>query len=194
GGSGGRVNEILADLAARDLLVVEEGQWEFRSDLVREVVYGMLTKAERARRHATLAQWLERLPGTPTDEVLGERARHWATAAELDAELGGIDAMPADVHDRAVEALQAAITRAADRELHAVAWRWADRLARLLGDESSSARRRALIARARAATALRRDQEALVDIDAAERDARAAGDDAAVGEALVVRGDALRNR
>jgi len=194
GGSRGTVHEVLADLAAHDLLVVEEGQWEFRSDLVREVVYGMLTKAERARRHATLAQWLDRLPGAPTDELLGERARHWSTAAELDAELGGIDTVPTDVRDRAVEALQAAVARATDRELHAVAWRWADRLARLLGDESSAARRRALVARARAATALRRDQEAVVDLDEAEADSRAAGDEEALGEALVVRGDALRNR
>ena len=46
------------------------------------VVYGMLTKAERARRHAALAAWLgESDSGAPrTDELLGEVARHWATA------------------------------------------------------------------------------------------------------------------
>jgi class 3 adenylate cyclase/tetratricopeptide (TPR) repeat protein len=194
GGSRGGIAEAIEELVAKDLLVVEEGQCEFRSDLVREVVYGMLTKAERARRHAALAQWLESLEDTPnTDELLGELARHWSTAAELCIELGGVDGVPPDVRARAIEALFRAGERADDRELHAAANRVYDQLVRLVGDEPSADRRGALVGRARAATALRRDAEAAADLDVVEAEAREAGDDGRLARALTVRGDLLRN-
>ncbi|MCU1380203.1 MAG: Adenylate cyclase, partial [Acidimicrobiales bacterium] len=179
GGSRGGVVDAVDELVVKDLLVVEDGQCEFRSDLVREVVYGMLTKAERARRHAVLAQWLEAevAPVSNSDELLGEVARHWATAAELSIELGGIDGVPPDVRDRAVATLRRAGDRAEDRELHVVALRIQDQLVRLLGDEPSVERRQALVGRARAATALRRDAAAMADLDLAETEARSAGDD-----------------
>ncbi|MCU1374325.1 MAG: Adenylate cyclase, partial [Actinomycetia bacterium] len=194
GGSRGGVVDAVDELVAKDLLVVEDGQCEFRSDLVREVVYGMLTKAERARRHAVLAQWLETLDGNPTsDELLGEVARHWATAAELSVEMGGIDGVPTDVRARAVAALERAGDRADDRELHVVAQRVYDQLVRLLGDEPSVERREALIGRARAATALRRDAAAVADLDVVEAEAREVGDERRLARILTVRGDLLRN-
>jgi tetratricopeptide (TPR) repeat protein len=191
------VVDAVDELVAKDLLVVEDGQCEFRSDLVREVVYGMLTKADRARRHAVLAQWLEAEteaePNANSDELLREVARHLATAAELSIELGGIDGVPPDVRGRAVAALQRAGDRAEDRELHVVALRIHDQLVRLLGDEPSVERRKALIGRARAATALRRDAAAVADLDLAEAEAREAGDERRLARALTVRGDLLRN-
>ena len=42
----------LSALADRDLVVLEDGEFTFKSELIREVAYGTLTKAERARRHA----------------------------------------------------------------------------------------------------------------------------------------------
>src|SRR3989442_13429878 len=110
----------------------------------------MPPRAGRARRHAMLAQWLDTLPGEPSDELLGERARHWATAAELNRELGGVDGIPVGVDAAAAEALNAAMGRAAERELHSVELRWADRLLDLVGEEPSPLRRRALLARAAA--------------------------------------------
>ena len=48
----------LSALADRDLVVLEDGEFAFKSELIREVAYGTLTKAERARRHAALGGWL----------------------------------------------------------------------------------------------------------------------------------------
>ena len=50
------VRPVLASLEAKELLVLSgsgDGErWTFRSDFVREVAYGTLTKADRARSHA----------------------------------------------------------------------------------------------------------------------------------------------
>ena len=45
----------MAELVAKELFQLDGGHWSFRSDLVREVAYGTLTKADRARRHAGIA-------------------------------------------------------------------------------------------------------------------------------------------
>ena len=37
--------------------------WAFRSNLVREVAYGRLTKHDRAHRHAGIASWIETMIG-----------------------------------------------------------------------------------------------------------------------------------
>jgi class 3 adenylate cyclase/tetratricopeptide (TPR) repeat protein len=195
GGSRGGVAESIQRLVAEDLLVVDRGLCEFQSDLVREVVYGMLTKAERARRHALHAHWLEQQAEetTPSDELLGELARHWSAAATLSDELGGVEGIPADVREQALAALRRAGQRAEDRELHSFAARIYDELLGLLGTEKSSMRRHALIGRAAASTALRRDEAAAADLDIAEAEAREAGDDVALARALTTRGDLLRN-
>ena len=195
GGSRGGVVESIQRLVADDLLVVESGLCEFQSDLVREVVYGMLTKAERARRHALHAQWLEEQAEgvTPSDELLGELGRHWAAAATLTDELGGVDGVPTDVREQAIAALDRAGQRADERELHAVAGRIYDQLLALIGSEKSATRRHALVGRAAASTALRRDEAAAADLETAEAEAREAGDDVALARALTIRGDLLRN-
>ena len=55
----GDVRPVLDSLEAKDLLVLsgsgERETWTFRSDLVREVAYSTLTKADRARSHAGIA-------------------------------------------------------------------------------------------------------------------------------------------
>src|SRR5205807_6337229 len=70
---------LISELEARDLLVIDGPRFEFKSDLVREVAYTTLTKAERARRHAALA---ERLSGMAKatdreDEYLDRLAHHF---------------------------------------------------------------------------------------------------------------------
>jgi class 3 adenylate cyclase/tetratricopeptide (TPR) repeat protein len=193
---GGPVRAIVDRLVARELLALDGELFEFRSDLVRVVAYGTLTKAARARRHAELASWLDGLASEKErgDEIVELVARHWSTAAELAGELGpGVPGVPPDAADRALEALERAAERAEDRELHAVACSLFDQMLRLLGDEPTAARRHALIGRARANTAHRHDDLAAADLDAAEADAVAAGDDVALARALTVRGDLLRN-
>ena len=68
----------------KDLLELDDDEWSFRSDLVREVAYETLTKAERARRHFVLADWL----GSRADEDLQQVAHHYGAAALLAQELG----------------------------------------------------------------------------------------------------------
>ena len=84
----------LEGLAAKELLVVDRGRWSFRSDLVREVVYSMMTKSDRAKRHAGVARWMETHidDRPPIDRI----AHHYATAARLSAEIGPTAGRPAD--------------------------------------------------------------------------------------------------
>ena len=191
---GHEVEPAVAELVNHGLLLRHEQEVEFRSDLIREVVYGVVTKAERARRHARLAAWLDGLPAPAGDERLAEEARHWATAAELVAQLGAVDGVPDDVRERAVAAMERTIQRATDRELYDLVRLWTTRLLDLLGPESTPLRRQTLVARAMASASIRLEGEALADLDAIEPDARASDDEATVAAVLLVRGDLLRNR
>ena len=66
--------------------------WTFRSDLVREVAYDMLTKTDRAQRHLGVATWMDEHIGDHLGEV-DRIAHHYATAALLVIELGGLDSI-----------------------------------------------------------------------------------------------------
>jgi class 3 adenylate cyclase/tetratricopeptide (TPR) repeat protein len=191
----GAVGAAIEELVSRDILVVEDGQCEFGSDLVREVAYGTLTKAERARRHAALAAWLEGQASEKerADEFLEELARHYAVAADLVAEVGQVDGVPIDITRRALDALQRAAERAEDREVHRMSERLFDQQLRLVGETPGSERRHALIGRPRARTAVRQDELAAADVAAALEEAQREGDEVAVARALTVRGDIQRN-
>lgn len=85
-----------ADLDALDvagLLVIDGGQWQFRSDVVREVAYSTLTKQARAQRHAGVAKHLEQFG----ESMLDLRAHHAATAAELVGDIGTTVGVPDDI-------------------------------------------------------------------------------------------------
>ncbi|HVF73842.1 MAG TPA: adenylate/guanylate cyclase domain-containing protein [Acidimicrobiales bacterium] len=147
---------MLRDLSAKDLLALLDGEFEFRSELVREVAYETLTKAERARRHAALAEWLSanaRATGRE-DEYLEQLAHHYGEAAELDKELGGVDGLPRDVCDTALQAIERAAVRAKQRDMHAVSIPLLDRALRLLPPGPGRPMRRVLLERARARTHL----------------------------------------
>ncbi len=92
---------VLERLAERDLIELDDDDFHFKSDLIHEIAYGTLTKAERARRHAKAAPVLAARGETAIDAV----AHHLATAAELVAELGPVPGVPADVREQAVETL-----------------------------------------------------------------------------------------
>ena len=188
------VSPTLDSLVARDLLAVEDGFVGFGSDLVREVAYGILTKAERARRHANLTAWLTtRAASDRGDELLEELARHASLAAELTAEIGHVRGVPEDIRDRAVAALDQAATRADERETHLVTVRLYDQQLRLLGREPGPRRRHALVGRARANTAMRHHDLARADLEEALAEARDVGDELVVARALTVLGDIEQN-
>ena len=194
-GAAGTVRAAVDALAAKELLDLDEQYAEFRSDLVREVAYGTLTKAERARRHANVGGWIAGMASETerTDEFLETLARHYATSAELKTELGIVDGVPDDITDLALEALERAAERGEDRELHVVSHRAWDQMITILGDVPSARRRHAMIGRARALMWMRRNDEAHTDLCAATDEAREVGDSLAVARALTVEGELLRN-
>lgn len=180
----------LAALASRDLLEIERNEYQFKTDIVREVAYSILTKAERARRHAALSHHLA-ARATKTgriEEVLDELAHHYGAAAELIAELGTVDGVPADLGEKAVGFLEQAAERAAQQETWPVAKRLLSMALEVLGDEPER-RLRLLLYRARARTELRELYSARSDLEAAVELAEPRGEAAALARALIIRGD-----
>ena len=93
---------------ARRSSVEGETEYAFRHLLVRDVAYGQIPRADRARRHVETAAWIESL-GRPEDhaEML---AHHYAAALEL-ARAAGEDVD--ELAPRARQAFRAAGDRAA---------------------------------------------------------------------------------
>src|SRR6266576_679865 len=89
-----------------------EVEYAFKHTLTREVAYGSLTKARRARLHMQFAEWLERL-GEGRDEHAPLLAHHYAEAVrpedvdvawpEGGTELEGLRAKAVEWLDRAAE-------------------------------------------------------------------------------------------
>ena len=89
---------LLDRLAERDLVELDDDEFHFKSDLIHEIAYGTLTKAERARRHARVAPALETRGEATIDAVAAPsrdrgrargRARHRARRARRRARAGG---------------------------------------------------------------------------------------------------------
>jgi len=171
------------DQSVRDALVdarlfdVEAGGWRFRSASVREVAYHTITKADRARRHAGVAAAMvavETNQGIRPDVV----AHHWATAAELVAELGGgVRGVPPDVDQRAIEALLASAKHDVDRLYPRPAIEQVSRALALGGDGIAPATWRQLVlARAAAHVDLRQFVEAESDLHVLVDEAEVASD------------------
>jgi DNA-binding NarL/FixJ family response regulator len=68
---------VLRDLVDRQHLVVRDGGYEIRHDLIREALYRSLLPGERRRLHARYAEALADRP-----EQAAELAGHWAAAEE----------------------------------------------------------------------------------------------------------------
>jgi class 3 adenylate cyclase/tetratricopeptide (TPR) repeat protein len=109
------VDEALARLAADEIMELEAEMWSFRSDLVREVAYQTITKAERAKSHLGIARWIEVRAVDPRPPwVVDQLAHHYAAAVALAAELGPnarTDGFPDDLAERA----RRWVTEAAER-------------------------------------------------------------------------------
>lgn len=186
----------IENLAAREFLVLEGDTYSFRSDVIREVAYSTLTKADRAKSHAGIASWIEWHVGEVPDDhdhEVAHLAHHWASAAELIDDIGRVSGVPEDVHDRAVDALIIAATQADKEFVPAAAVSLAGRALTLLADDDP---RRIELLRLRADGLT--DQ---YDLDAAEEDATgsmelasAAGDQVAVARAQLVLGEIQQHR
>ncbi len=111
-GNDDAVAAALAGLEANELVAVDGNAWEFRSELVREVAYGTMTKERRAKVHAGIAGWLAGQRSPLHDALVDRIAHHYARAAELTAELGVTAGTPQDVVETAVQWLRTAGERA----------------------------------------------------------------------------------
>ena len=157
----------LHGLVDRELIELHDDEFRFPSEVVREVAYGTLTKADRARRHAALGDYLaERTGGDDTTAVSERVAHHFGTAAELLREIGTVAGMDAGLPDRALLALE----RAADRARGAEVWKTAARLydqalAVMPAGTPDETRWRLLLGRARALAEQRELVEARRDVE-----------------------------
>jgi class 3 adenylate cyclase/tetratricopeptide (TPR) repeat protein len=160
-------NDALDDLIARELLEEDAGAWSFRSELVREVAYDTLTKADRARRHAALGTWLSdrRRSLGREDEELEPIAHHLSTAALIQQSLGDIDGVPADVCVRALRAIERAAMAAKERGLHSGSIFLLDRALELLDPSDRANRHRVLLARASGYATLRMVEPGTTDVE-----------------------------
>ncbi len=194
----GEVSPAIERLATRELLVLHDTRWSFHSDLIREVAYGTLTKSDRARRHAGIAQYLEGaqpLRHDAPDRLVDVVAHHYGAAAELVADLGGVDGLAAEgLTERALDWLEEAARRAEVAQMAAVAARLHAQALRLLGERDPGRRVRLLLGRASAQAELRRTDEARADLLAARALATALGDDAAAARSRLVQGELEQRR
>ncbi len=173
--------QVLERLSGRDLIDIDDDDdFHFKSDLVHEIAYGTLTKAERARRHARVAPILEARGEAEIDHV----AHHLATAAELIAELGAVPGVPSDIREQAIVALQRAAERAELIESWFLFGQHSDRAVGLVGPEPGPMRWRALLGRGKAAVQQRRIDAAREDLLTVLTEAKAAGELRPQAEAL----------
>jgi len=115
---GSEAADALTSLERKGLIFVRptttlagETEYIFKHALVRDVAYGTLPKARRARAHAEVAAWIEKLAASRTDEFAELIAHHYLTAvAGDDADLAWFDDAEArdDLRRRAFAALIAA--------------------------------------------------------------------------------------
>ena len=200
------VRDGLEDLARRGLLMARDSSlpgrdaYGFAHALIREVAYGRLPRAARARRHLAAARWLEAESGERAEEWAESPARHYASAAELGAASGERDVVEG-ASSPAMRWLVAVGDRAArvDPAAAFATFERAIALAPAGSRERGEALRRSGIAGRRsglldARESLARHEEAL-EIARSHDDAVAAGEALTrIGTQLAVTGEVERSR
>lgn len=183
-------NDLLHDLVVADLLRTDAAEFSFGSDMVREVAYETLTKAERARRHSTVGLWLSqrsRQLDRESEEVESV-AYHFGVAARLLLEVGHVDGVPGDIATLALDALLRAVTRAERRDLSVAAVRFLDDALPLTAGDAG-ARMRVLLRRARVRAAAGDSTGARADLEQARSEASDQSDHMVLARCLVVEGE-----
>ena len=176
-------------LTEKDVLEPGGRGWRFRSDMVREVTYSMMTKTVRAEKHRGVADWL----ADHYDEAergessAGLIARHYRAAADLLSEMGRRDG--AELAEKAIHWLIVAGHKADAHDSNYAAATFFAQAFDLLGSED--ARRVGVsLGRARARLSLRELAGARADAEAALELAGRLGDAAGEAGALSVLGQA----
>jgi class 3 adenylate cyclase/tetratricopeptide (TPR) repeat protein len=91
----GEIELALHELARKELVrpartssMEGENEYSFWHLLVRDVAYGQIPRAERARRHRSAATWIERQAGERVEDLAEVLAHHYLQALELAAAAG----------------------------------------------------------------------------------------------------------
>lgn len=158
-------------LETEGLLELDDGWWHFRSDVVREVAYQMLTKRVRAQRHAGVAAVMGDMPRVPIELL----AHHVATTAELVGEIGPVEGVLPGAKSHAVQLLAQATQLSLNVGAFAQAIRHASR-ALDLGADSAEVTRQLVLLRSEALVGRREADAARTDATDALEAAVAAGD------------------
>jgi class 3 adenylate cyclase/tetratricopeptide (TPR) repeat protein len=179
-----------SQLVAKELLATEDDRWTFRSDLVRDISYNMLTKTVRAQTHMAIGNWLsDSANGVDrTTAGAGLIARHYAAVAHLSREMGRIEGVPDDVVDRALVWLSKAAEQAGASSSFLVAGKFYAQALELVAQDDARLIGLAL-GRARARLGLRELDGALEDADLARRVSFVRGDEAGIAAALMAKGE-----
>ncbi len=154
----GRPDSELDLLVGKELLSVERGEFGFKNELIRDVAYETLTKAERARRHARAVghlAWHAQETGR-IDEFLDQLAHHYGAAEALVHELGEVEGLGPDLHKAALGFLTRAARQAEHRETWPVVIRLLDLRARKSATTAAATSSGCSGRRARRAAPLRR--------------------------------------
>jgi class 3 adenylate cyclase/tetratricopeptide (TPR) repeat protein len=188
-----QVRQAVQGLVDKEILVLDETghNYSFRSDLVREVAYNILTKAARALRHWGIGQYLETNfadHGAVISSVVDGLAHHYGQAAEQVKDLGGVAGIPPDISDRALAWLTEAARRAEADDAHVVAERLLSQAIDLSPPGASTERVQMLLGRARARAEMRHLVAARADADLALDLAEQLEDRAARARAILIRG------
>jgi len=193
-GSGGAWRVAFDVLVDKELLNLTGDRWSFRSDVLREVAYGTLTKSDRARRHAEIAQWMEsHLDDLEPDVgVIDRIAYHYAKAASLANELTFGSGVPGELTTKALSWLAEAGSLAKAGEVYLLAARLYSQGLDLIGREPSGQRLEFLLGRAEARFGLLELSGAHADVDEALRVADALGDRGGRTRAALVAGEIIR--
>ncbi len=117
----GDLAEALDSLEDKDFVIRSTGparlggerELAFKHVLIRDVAYGMLPKAVRARRHYETALYIEEHAGDRADEVVGLLAEHYGRAATLAQETHLEEPLRGRLEAKALELLETAGDRAA---------------------------------------------------------------------------------
>lgn len=184
------IEQDLAGLVEKDLLVLDGSRYRFRSDLIRDVTYGRLTKTVRAQQHHGIATYLESIQGdTVRNSVVVAIAEHYWAAVQIAFELSNVPGIDRDqVKERTLYWLAQAGERALDVGEPRQASRWYDFGIDLA--EETDALAGFLFGRAKARTETHDIPGARADLD--RLDSLEGTDRALAAKALLVRGDVDR--
>ncbi|HEX8855977.1 MAG TPA: tetratricopeptide repeat protein, partial [Thermoleophilaceae bacterium] len=112
---GAELGQALAALQSKDIFLPGEAgtlagepELAFKHVLIRDVAYGMLPKAVRARKHFEVGDFIETRAGDRTDEVVALLAEHYGRAATLGREARVDIAELDEMRSRALRFLEAA--------------------------------------------------------------------------------------